>query len=525
MKKRLIALFLFAVLLVSVFSACGNTTPDAGADSNNGNNSSDAADASGDAATAGGATEIVVGIAQDLEDSLDPYQMAAAGTREVMFNVFEGLVKTDSNGNLNPAVASDVTVSEDGLTYTFTLRDGVKFHNGADVTAEDVLYSFNTCAATAVDTSLAAALSNVVSIDTSDNSTVVITLAQSDNNFLTYVSSTYIVPADYKDQATAPVGTGPFKFDSRAVQQNVVLLKNEDYYGEGAKVDKVTYRIYADATGLVTAMDAGSLDIVAHITADQAANLSDSYKVLEGTMNLVQALYLNNAVAPFDNELVRQALCYAIDVDGILDLTADGHGVKVGSSMYPSFGKYFDPDLADTYGYDPDKAKELLAEAGYPNGFSFSITVPSNYTPHVNAAEVIVEQLAAVGITATLKEVEWETWLSDVYGGRDFETTVIGFDASAMTADAMLARWMSDNGKNMINYNNPEYDQVMAKAQSTFDDAEQTALYKQALEILADTAANVYIQDLADFVAIKTNLEGFEFYPIYVIDLSTVYFA
>ena len=242
-------------------------------------------------------------------------------------------------------------------------------------------------------------------------------------------------------------------------------------------------------------------------------------------MNLVQALYLNNAVAPFDNELVRQALCYAIDVDSILELTADGHGVKVGSSMYPNFGKYFDASLADTYGYNPDKAKQLLSEAGYENGFSFTITVPSNYAPHVMAAEVIVEQLAAIGITATLKEVEWETWLSDVYSGREFESTVIGFDASAMTADAMLARWVSDNSKNMINYNNPEYDTVMAQAQACVDDNEQTALYKQALKILADTAANVYIQDLADFVAIKSNLAGYEFYPIYVMDMSTIYYV
>ncbi len=143
----------------------------------------------------------------------------------------------------------------------------------------------------------------------------------------------------------------------------------------------------------------------------------------------------------------------------------------------------------------------------------------------MNTAEVLVDQLSQVGVTATLKEVEWETWLSEVYSGRNFESTVVGFDASALTADAMLARWMSDSSKNMINYSNPEYDEVMAKAQASTDDAEQTALYRQALEILADTAANVYIQDMADFVAIKTNLEGFTFYPLYVMDMATIYYA
>jgi peptide/nickel transport system substrate-binding protein len=140
-------------------------------------------------------------------------------------------------------------------------------------------------------------------------------------------------------------------------------------------------------------------------------------------------------------------------------------------------------------------------------------------------AEVIAEQLSAVGITVTLNEVEWETWLSDVYANRDFESTVVGFDASAMTADAMLARWVSDSSKNMINYSNSQYDDVMAQAQACVDDEEQTALYKQALEILSETAANVYIQDLADFVAIKSNLAGYEFYPIYVMDMSTIYYT
>lgn len=513
MRKKLLALFLCVLFVMGVLGGCASATSSDKTDSNKVDNSS-----------SGHANEIVVGIAQDLGDSLDPYQMAAAGTREVMFNVYEGLVKPDSDGNFKEAVASEYSVSDDGLTYTFKLRDGVKFHNGETVTADDVLYSFTTCAATSTDSSLGAALSNIAEV-TADGDDVVIRLTERDTNFLANAALVYIVPDDYTRQATAPVGTGPFKFVSRSVQQDVVLEKNPDYYGTPAKLDKVTYKIYASATALMTALDAGSIDLVSHLTSDQVANLGDEYKVLEGTMNLVQALYLNNAVAPFDNELVRQALCYAVDVDGLLALTADGHGTKVGSSMYPNFGKYFDPALADKYAYSPEKAKELLTQAGYPDGFSFTITVPSNYTPHVNTAEVLVDQLSQVGVTATLKEVEWETWLSEVYSGRNFESTVVGFDASALTADAMLARWMSDSSKNMINYSNPEYDEVMAKAQASTDDAEQTALYRQALEILADTAANVYIQDMADFVAIKTNLEGFTFYPLYVMDMATIYYA
>jgi peptide/nickel transport system substrate-binding protein len=143
----------------------------------------------------------------------------------------------------------------------------------------------------------------------------------------------------------------------------------------------------------------------------------------------------------------------------------------------------------------------------------------------VDTAVVLVEQLKEVGIDAQIVQVEWATWLSDVYASRNLESTVCGFDASTLNASALLNRWVSDNGKNMINYNNPEYDQVFAQAQASTDDAEQTALYKQCLEILSDTAANVYLQDLADFVAINPAVEGFTFYPLYVIDMSLLSIA
>ena len=303
-----------------------------------------------------------------------------------------------------------------------------------------------------------------------------------------------------------------------------MLEKNADYYGTPAQVDKVTYQIYEDETARTAALDAGSIDICAHLSVDNIKGLSDQYNVLEGTMNLVQALYLNNKFEPFSNEKVRQALSYAVDVQSILDLTEDGHGTKVGSAMYPAFTKYFDASLSDTYTHDVEKAKELLKEAGYENGFEFTIKVPSNYTPHVKTAEVLVEQLAAAGVTAKIQQVDWSTWLSDVYSDRDYEATVVGFDAATLTASAMLQRYTSTSDKNMFNYSNAEFDKVYAQADAATDDAEATKLYKQCEKILADTAANVYIQDLAEFVAIKKDLDGYNFYPMYVMDMSTVHY-
>lgn len=515
--KRILALLLAVTCTLGTLCACGGATS---------GSSTAASDETSSFANDAHDNSITVGIAQDLDESLDPYSITAAGTREVLFNVYEGLVKADSTGNFNAAVAKDYDVSDDKLTYTFTLRDDVKFHNGDLVTVDDILYSFNTCAATAVETSLVEALSNIDSIAANEeDNTLVIKLKKASAEFLSYVAYVYIAPKDYQDGKTQPIGTGPFKFASRSIQENVVLEKNADYYGTPAQVDKVTYKIYEDETARMAALDAGSIDICAHLSVDNIKNLNDKYNVLEGNMNLVQALYLNNKVEPFTNEKVRQALCYAVDVQSILDLTEDGHGTKIGSAMYPAFSKYYDESLSDTYTFDQEKAKELLKEAGYENGFEFTIKVPSNYAPHVKTAEVLVEQLAAVGVTAKIQQVDWSTWLSDVYTNREYEATVVGFDASTLTASALLQRYTSTSDRNMFNYSNEEYDKVYAQADAATDDAEATKLYKQCEKILADTAASVYIQDLAEFVAIKKNLDGYNFYPMYVMDMSTIHYT
>ena len=516
--KKFFALFLTVAMLCGILCACGDASG-SNAPVSNGTTSS-VEPTSAPAAAPAAMSEIVVGIPQDL-DSLDPFQMGTAGTREVMFNVFEGLIKLNPDGSYADAVASSHSVSEDGLTYTFTLRDGVVFHNGKAATADDVLYSINTCVASTVNESVAAALSAAeVSADGND---IVFTLSETNTDFLAYVSNAYIVPADYSAQATAPVGTGPFKFESYSVQDSLVLSKNQDYYGTPAQLDKVTFKIFASTDAELMALDSGALDMVAHLQYDQISTLSNGYTVLDGTMNLAVAMYLNNAVAPFDNMLVRQALCYAVDIDEIMAFATGGQGVKIGSSMFPNFGKYFDASLAENYPHNVEKAKELLAEAGYADGFSFKITYATEYEhPYGDMAAAIQQELAQVGITAELNPIEWASWYSDVYKGRSFDATLVGFDTSVLSATGMLQRWTSNASKNMIGFSNAEYDEAYAAAVACTDDAEQTALYKRCLEILNEDAANVYIQDLAEYVVINPALEGYHFYPLYIMDMSTI---
>ncbi|MCF2616085.1 ABC transporter substrate-binding protein [Oscillibacter valericigenes] len=507
MKKKFLALVLLMTLLGTVLSGCGDgsaaETQKGRADTN----------------------ELVIGIAQDLDDSLDPHKTVKAGTREVMFNVFEGLMKPTPDGDLTPAIAERYEVSEDRMTYTFHLREGVQFHNGETVTAEDVVYSIQRCAA-ATETGIVQveAFSVIQAIETPDDKTVAITISEASNEFISYMT-TAILPADYDKQDTDPVGTGPFKFVSRTAQDSVVLEKFDGYWGTPAQLDKVTLKIMENADSLMMSLQSGAIDLCAHLTSTQVAQLEKDFNVAEGTMNLVQAMYLNNAVAPFDDVRVRQALCYAVDKQEIIDLAFDGYGSPIGSSMYPAFGKYFDDSLTNYYTRDVEKAKALLAEAGYPDGFDMTITVPSNYKPHMDTAEVLVQQLAQIGVNAAIEPIEWESWVSDVYAGRQFQSTVVGVDASTMTARALLERFTSDYGKNFINYNNAEYDALFQQTLTAYDDAEQTAIYKQMLANLTENAANVYIQDLADLVAVRKGVEGVTFYPIYVLDLANLHYT
>ena len=248
MKKKLLALFLALVMVGAVLPGCGDGSKDPGGQGNNGK--------TGEPVKGG---EITVGIAQDLDDSLDPHQTVAAGTREVLFNIFEGLVKPNSDGEMIPAVAEKYTLSEDGTTYTFTLREGVKFHNGQTVTAEDVVYSINRCAAVpeGQEKPLVAAFSAVKSVEALDEKTVAVTIAQRDLEFISYMTAA-IIPADYENQDTAPVGTGPFRFVSRTPQQDFVMERFEDYWGAPAWLDKVTYKICENADALVMNLNGGS---------------------------------------------------------------------------------------------------------------------------------------------------------------------------------------------------------------------------------------------------------------------------
>ncbi|MCM1568404.1 MAG: ABC transporter substrate-binding protein [Roseburia sp.] len=468
---------------------------------------------------------VVVGVQQDI-DSLDPHKATAAGTKEILFNIFEGLVKSDENGNLMNAVASDYSISDDGLVYTFTLRENVKFHNGNVVTAEDVKYSLERASGLLDGTALISSLKPLKSVEILDEHTVQVTV-DSANTELVYSFTTAIIPAGSGEDASGtPIGTGPFSFVSYKPQEGIVLKKNGEYWQQGLPyLEEVTFQIVNSPDTALLNLKGGSIDIYPYLTDSQANELRSDYQILAAPSNVVQALFLNNGDSTLSDVRVRQAICYAMDKDMANEFVTGGNSMLVGSAMLPAMKDYY-KELNDVYGTSAniEKAKELLREAGYPEGVELEITVPSNYEVHMQTAEVIAEQLKEAGIHAEILPVEWNTWLEEVYNGRNYQSTICGITCD-MTPGYLLNRFQTESSKNFINFASAEYDEVYLKAAASLDLAQKGEYYKQLQQILTDEAGTAFIQVPPITIAMSPKLAGYKFYPIYVQDMSTVYWT
>lgn len=536
MKRKLFSLLLAALLTMAVLGGCGSD----GTGESSGDNSSmesvkdsteaNSEESSGNSAEANSGEpvyggSVVVGIQQDI-DSLDPHKATAAGTKEILFNIFEGLVKPDKNGDLMNAIASDYTVSEDGLVYTFTLREGVKFHNGNAVTAEDVKYSLERASGLLDGTPLISSLSVLTSVDIIDDKTVQVTVGSA-NTELIYSFVTAIIPAGSGEDASGtPIGTGPFSFVSYTPQVGIVVKKNADYWQEGLPyLDEVNFKIVNSPDTALLEIQGGSIDIYPYLTDSQANELKSSFRILSAPSVNVQALFLNNADPVLGDVRIRQAICYALDKDMVNDFVAGGNAILISSAMLPTLQTYY-VDLNDTYGTGAniEKAKELMTEAGYPDGFDLEITVPSNYEFHMQTAEVVAEELKAAGINAVINPVEWNTWLEECYTNRNYQSTICAI-TSDMTPGYLMNRFQTDSKKNFINFASAEYDETYQKAAAAMDSAEKAEYYKQLQQILNDEAGSAFIQVPPITIAMNPKLAGYVFYPVYVQDMSTVYFV
>ena len=416
----------------------------------------------------------VVGITQE-PGIFDPHTVVAAGDEEIIFNVYEGLYK------------------------------GVKFHDGSDLDAADVVYSLKRAAGlldTQDGTALVQELDPIKDVKAVDGGKVEVTLESGNTELLSYFT-TGIIPDGYDNCQAAPVGTGPFKFESYNPGQSVILVKNENYWQKGLPyLDKVTFKVCADMDAGLTELAAGSIDIFPYLTTDRANQLDKTkYNIQSNGSNMVQIFALNNSVEPLNNVKVRQAINYAVSRKDVISVTMDGAGVELTTAMSPAMGSYYDKSLDGTFNQDVEKAKALLI--------------------HVNTAVELASELKAVGINMEIKQVDWATWLDKVYTNRQYETTVIALTSSYAPYD-VLDRYQSTSSGNFINYKNDKVDELMAKIPTIADVKEKTELYHQVLKLLTDDACSVYLQDPTTITAVSTRLEGYNVYPMYVQDMSQV---
>ena len=477
----------------------------------------------GERAAHGGS--LVVVVPQD-PDGLDPHRTVAAATFEIACSIYDTLVNVDAGGNLLPGLASSWKNSNDGLVWTFTLQPEVYFHNGRRMTAADVVYSFRRILDPATAHPRAKDYEAIASVSAVDAGTVEFKLKEPRPAFLSNLAMGWsaVVPEEEAGNLRArPVGTGPFRFVEWVPNQHVKVARNERYFMRGQPyLDAVTFRVIPDGPAQASNLKVGAVDVVPHLPGEfgSAVAVAQGCKLLRAPANMVQIMAINNARAPFNDPRVRQAISYAVDKRAVIDGAVWGYGTVIGSHMPPVSPYYV--DLSGRYRLDPQRALSLLAEAGLAGGFAAVLSLPAPYDMHCRAGEVIAEQLGRVGISIRLEKVEWGAWLEDVYFGRKYDLTVIA-QAGRLDPDPFLNRYVSTSEENYMNYANPEYDCLVARAAVMTGAAERKAAYAHLQEMLADDAAALYIQAPDDLVGLRNDVQGFAILPIDILDLREVY--
>jgi len=473
---------------------------------------------------AGPATELRFGFISE-PATLDPLSPAnTADGRSILFNVFEGLVKPDPEGRHLLALAESYSMEEMGRVYVFRLRENVLFHDGAPLTQADVIFTLETAAAAGL-----VGMDAIESVEAVGERDLRITLRSPDPDFLPYLT-VGVVRAGSADRDRVAVGTGPFRVESHTVQQSMVLRRFEYYWQENVpSLEKVTLVFLADLNAKFLALQGGSID-GAFFTAGIAHQIDRArFDVTHVYAARVQRLVLNNAAPPLDDIRVRRALNYGIDPQGIIDLVFFGYGRRAGGPVIPGLVAYYEPSLVGAYPHDPERAIALLAEAGFGEGgergrLSLEITVPSNFTQHVDTAQVIVAQLAGIGVDASIQLVDWATWLAEVNRDRNYQVTIISVDGRTVSPRSFLDRYRSDSGSNFVNFSSADFDRVFDMAIAEADEGRRIELYREAQRILSYNAASVYIQDILGSMAFRAGAFGGVLgYPLAAIDFASMY--
>ncbi|CAN7218123.1 ABC transporter substrate-binding protein [Microbacterium sp. LjRoot45] len=430
--------------------------------------------------------------------NLDIRETAGAALDQILIdNVYQGLVSRTPEQDIEPSLASDYEVSPDGLTYTFTLREGVLFHNGEELTPEDVVWSLEQVRDTETFRD-SARLVNVESI-TADGQTITLSLSAPDSTLLwnlTGRAGLILKKGDKTDRKTAANGTGPFRLESWKQGDSITFARNEDYWGEKAKVAEVVFSYLPDNQAALAGALAGDFDALTGFDA----NLTDQieaggdFTVELGASTDKGTLAFNSKKAPLDDVRVRQAIRQAIDKEAIV--TALG----AGTTQYGPIPE-LDPgyeDLSSVAPYDPEAARALLAEAGAEN-LSLTLTLYSGYGTTVS--QILVSNLNDVGITLKVDAVEFPTWINDVYINQDYDLSFV-----LHTEARDFENWA--NPAYYFTYDNPEVQRLYAESIASTDETAAADLLKQAARIVSEDHAADWLYNGASVVAVSSGIAG-----------------
>ncbi len=451
--------------------------------------------------------------------NLDPTAGAAAAIDEVVYaNIFEGLTRFGPDGSVRPALAASWDVDAEGRIFTFHLHDGVTFHDGTAMDAEDVKFSLDRARAEDSTNAQKALFAGIDTVEVTDSLTVTVTLKAPDGNFpfnMAWGDAVIVAPESIATAATSPVGTGPFRFESWTQGDRIEITRNDAYWGEPAALSRATFRIISDPTAAFAAMMAGDIDAFPNFPAPETlAQLAADprFKVIVGSTEGETILAMNNGQPPLDNVKVREAIAHAINRQDIIDGAMFGYGTPIGTHFAPHNPDYV--DLTALSAYDPEKSKALLAEAGV-EGLKLRLALPPP-TYARRGGEIIAAQLAAVGIQTEITNVEWAQWLEQVFKGKDFDLTIVSH-TEPMDIN-IYAR-----PDYYFQYGKPEFVALMDELTKTSDPAGRSALLRQAQEMIAKDYVNAYLFQLAKTGVANARIEGlWENSPTQANDLTAV---
>ncbi|PWW00463.1 peptide/nickel transport system substrate-binding protein [Hoeflea marina] len=461
--------------------------------------------ASGLAVIPAAAAKMDVTVGMQLEPpNLDPTGGAAAAIDEVVYaNVFEGLTRFGPDGAVLPDLAQSWEISEDGLVYIFKLQSGVTFHDGSTFDAEDVKFSLDRARADESTNAQKALFAGIASVDVVDPMTVKVTLSKPNGSFLfnmAWGDAIMVAPETAADNATNPVGTGPFRFSEWVKGDHVDLVRNPNYWGAAVSLDKVTFKFISDPTAAFAAMMAGDLDAYPNFPAPENLTQFEAdprFQVLIGSTEGETILAMNNKKPPLDNIKVREAISHAIDRQAIIDGAMFGYGTPIGTHFAPHNPAYV--DLTAQSAFDPDKSRALLADAGVKD-LTLSLKLPPpSYARR--GGEIIAAQLRDIGITTEITNVEWAQWLSDVFKAKNFDLTVISH-----TEPLDINIYARDDY--YFQYADPDFKAIMAELDNSTDPARRTELLQAAQKKIADDYVNVYLFELAKAGVADAKLKG-----------------